>query len=103
MATKRTYLPLVKSHALASLVIEKYAEKGVSDEEFAKWAEGEIGFSPITSHHIFYIRKNFQIPGSRKASTPSPRLAELEGVILGLQHRLTILEKRVDTYISGGR
>jgi hypothetical protein len=87
MTTDRTYLNTRTRFLLTQKIHTEYAKSGLTDIEFAKKAETDLGF-PVTAGHITYIRREFQIPVNNNLGGGSTRAATIV--------RLEALEKRVE-------
>jgi len=88
----------VQVYKLMRLLEAHYTEKGVTDEEFAKWVTQELGFT-VNRDHVYKRRSELGIPATRvvvaasKITVKAADMAALKEWIGMLESRIITLEK----------
>ena len=87
----------VQVYKLMRLLEAHYTEKGVTDEEFAKWVTQELGFT-VNRDHVYKRRTELEIPATRvviasKATVKAADMAAMMELVRGLEERVVSLEK----------
>lgn len=94
----RKHLTGIQDYKLMRLVELHYAEKKVTDEEFAKWATQELGFY-LNRDHVYKRRSELEIPATRvvvaaaKTTVKTADMTALMELVRGLEDRIVTLEK----------
>jgi hypothetical protein len=98
--TGRKHLTSLQDYKLMRCIEMHYAEMKVTDEEFAKFATQELGFT-LNRDHVYKRRNELDIPATRSLSfnkkTDSEALFEM---ISSLEQRIVTLEKLVVNRIA---
>jgi len=96
-------LTMKNRHILTNYVMEKYTTSGLSLPAFAAQAMQDLGFE-LNRDHVNNILKAFEIPvNERPKAEKLPPKPTLLAMLAEYDRRLSTLERRVDTYIGGGR
>jgi hydroxyethylthiazole kinase-like sugar kinase family protein len=94
---KKQFLTMVQDHALINLLLTEYAASGMTDSEFAKYAEDKLKINPgvLKDHTIKMRRDQFKILNNKavaKAADPHG----LAATVLAQDMRISALEERLD-------
>jgi hydroxyacyl-ACP dehydratase HTD2-like protein with hotdog domain len=83
----------IQDYKLMQLVEKHYTEKKITDEEFAKWATGELGFF-LNRDHVYKRRTELGIQASRVMNFTKKNDCEaLLEMVSALEQRIITLEK----------
>lgn len=88
---------------LAAYIQAEYTKSALSLPAFAEKATADLGFL-INRHNVNSLREALELPTNRAYPEVAgrSRIAALEAEIHKLQTAFNSLERRVDTYFSGG-
>ena len=90
----RNNLPFKIKFALADMLQREYTASGLSDAAFAAQASEKVGHS-VKPSQIAYYRTEFGIHKNGLAADATR--------IEALEHRVVVLERRLDVYFSSGK
>lgn len=89
MTIHRNYLDTRKRFLLTQKVHTDYPGSGMTDVDFAKKMETELGF-PVTAQHVMYIRHSFKIPTN---TVRAPSGNSLKARVEALEDFIEILKR----------
>jgi hypothetical protein len=94
---KKQFLTMVQDHALINLILTEYVQSGMTDADFAKYAEEKLKIAPgsVKDHTIKMRRDQFKIANNKARGVNPADNASLTAAILAQGQRVTALEERI--------
>lgn len=94
---KKTFLTMVQDHALINLILTEYSQGGMTDADFAKYAEDKLKIpaGTIKDHTVKMRRDQFKIANNKSVFRSASDPGAMSAMVLAHEQKIASLEERL--------